>query len=179
MPSVPNLTGRWTGFYSQHGHERPIRAELVQNGDRLTGTMTDAETECETTVFEMASEAGLPPGADEQIEGKLREAFPEAPRGPIRAAWRLPAESVLVGSVRAGVVQFRKTYQGQSFSGYRIGDQRVGITRPGHRVNYRGEVDAGGTVIEGRWWVEADGSGVLPGQGGFRLERSPAPSASL
>jgi hypothetical protein len=79
-----NVTGRWAGNYFQHGRPRPIVADLVQAGERLTGSMRDGVTDSESSVTELASEAGLPPGGDEQIVDRLRRMFPDAPATPIR-----------------------------------------------------------------------------------------------
>src|SRR3990172_7287879 len=69
MPQNPiDLTGQWEGHYQQHDVKYPIRATLEQHGDRLTGTMQDGVTEFTRSVFDAALLAGLPPGADEQIE---------------------------------------------------------------------------------------------------------------
>jgi hypothetical protein len=45
--------------------------------------------------LEVAAEAGLAPGADEQIEANLRKQFANAPTAPIRYVTHLPPESVL------------------------------------------------------------------------------------
>ena len=29
-----NLSGHWTGYYTQHDHQRPISADLAQDGDK-------------------------------------------------------------------------------------------------------------------------------------------------
>jgi hypothetical protein len=103
MPSNMNLTGRWDGDYYQHDRPHPILAELVQAGEQLTGSMRDGETDTASSVFDVAFEAGLPPGADEQIVARIREAFPDAPATPIRYVTHLPPESDLVGWVRAAL----------------------------------------------------------------------------
>jgi hypothetical protein len=167
MAQPVDLTGRWAGHYQQHGHAHPLAAELTQTGDRLTGTMRDEETTFESSVFEAAMEAGLPPGADEQIIIRLRGLFPESPRAPVRSATELPATSVLEGTVRGRTVSFLKTYEGEHFSGYRVGDQRVGVMIPRHEVHYQGHVSDDGTAFEGRWWIEPG-----PELGGRRTEGS-------
>jgi hypothetical protein len=87
--SIP-LTGRWVGHYVQGGQKYPITADLVQVGQRLSGSMQDGHPDRECSTFEAACEAGLPPGADEQIEMGLREMVPDAPAGPIRYVSHLP-----------------------------------------------------------------------------------------
>ena len=164
MAQTLDLTGRWAGHYWQRGRAHPITAELTQAGERLTGTMRDAETEFEKSVFEAAAEAGLPPGADEQIVAGLREMLPDA-RGPVRSTTRLPATSVLEGDVRGRTVSFRKTYQGEHFAGFRVGDREVGVVLEGHVVHYRGQVNDAGTAVEGQWWIDPP-----PGRGGRRAE---------
>jgi hypothetical protein len=118
--------------------------------------MCDGHPDGEYSLFEVAQEAGLPPGADEQIEVKLREALPDAPAGPIRYVSHLPSGSVLEGRCKGPVVYFLKTYQWNSFSGYKAGDRLLGIQKEGHAVHYEGRLSPDGLVIEGRWWIEAD-----------------------
>jgi hypothetical protein len=157
MPESLNVTGHWTGHYTQRDQRRAIAAELTQQGAELRGRMRDVETVFERSVFEVAAEGGLPPGADEQIVAHLRRQFPDDPRAPIRAASTVPPDSLLAGSVRGHTVAFLKTYQGEAFTGFQVGGQRVGITVTGHAVYYHGEVSADGETIEGTWWIDPDG----------------------
>jgi hypothetical protein len=172
MPSAIDLTGRWLGHYAQHGREHPIWADLVQEGTRLSGSMRDGQPDRESSVFEAALDAGLPPGADEQIEAKLRQALPDAPRGPIRYVSHLPPESVLTGRCSGDVVSFLKTYQGTSFGGYKVGDRLVGVEVAGHGVHYEGRLSPDGQVIDGRWWIDANPAlGTPRTDGYFSLRR--------
>ena len=167
-----NLTGTWVGDYSQHSRSSPITAELVQSGDRLTGSMRDGEPDRTSTVFEVAAEAGLPPGADEQIVARLRESFPDAPSSEIRYVTHLPPESALEGRVRGSTVTFLKTYRGDHFSGYKVGDRLVGHRVSGHAVQYSGRLSPDGMEIEGRWWIDPDPeSGGIRAEGSFLLRR--------
>jgi hypothetical protein len=165
------MTGTWIGHYTQHGRSHPITAELTQVGTRLTGTMHDSDTESERSVFETAAEAGLPPGADEEIVLGLRKMFVDAPQAPVRCAALLPAESRLEGEVRDRTVSFLKTYQGEHFTGFRVGDRYVGAVIEGHQVHYRGELSRDGTSIEGRWWIAPPTEGGVRTEGGFLLRR--------
>jgi hypothetical protein len=149
-----DLTGWWDGSYYQHDRAHPISAELVQTGEHLTGSMRDEETDASSSVFDVAFEAGLPPGADEQIVARLREAFPDAPATPIRYLTHLPSESALEGSIRGSSLSFLKTYQGTHYGGFAIGDRLVGHLTENHAVHYRGELSADGSEIEGRWWID-------------------------
>jgi hypothetical protein len=151
-----DITGRWAGAYSQHGREHAITAIFAQFDEHLQGKMTDAETEFEQSVFDAAFEAGLPPGADEQIVAELRKQYPDAPRGPIRAASRVPEFSVLEGSVEGRTVRFTKRYLGDHFSGWKIGDRLVGKTDEATLVSYSGTLSVDGNLLEGRWWVAGD-----------------------
>ena len=144
-----NLTGTWVGDYSQHSRPSPITAELVHSGDRLTGSMWDGTPDRTSTVFEVAAEEGLPPGADEQIVARLREMFPDAPSSEIRYVTHLPPESALEGRVRGSTVTFLKTYRGDHFSGYKVGDRLVGHRVSGHAVQYSGRLSPDGMEIEG------------------------------
>jgi hypothetical protein len=174
MSSSTNLTGRWRGHYLQHGQERPITADLLHRGDRLSGTMCDGHPDSEYSLFELAQHAGLPPGADEQIELQLRQTLPDAPAGPIRYVSHLPSGSVLEGQCKGPVVAFLKTYQGTSFSGYKAGDRLVGTERKGHSVHYEGRLSPDGLAIEGRWWIDADPrAGTLRAEGLFSLRHQP------
>jgi hypothetical protein len=172
MPSS-DLSGRWVGCYRQQGREYPITADFAHAGDHLSGSMRDGHPDRECSVFEAAADAGLPPGADEQIEARLREMVPDRGSGPIRYVSQLPPESILEGRCTGRTVRFRKTYRGTSFGGYRVGEQFVGIRRAGHDVEYEGLLSADGLVIEGRWWIDADpGGGVRRSEGEFRLRSS-------
>jgi hypothetical protein len=119
MSSPLKLTGRWLGHYLQRGQKYPITADLVQAGQRLSGSMHDGHPDRECSLFEAACEDGLAPGADEQIEARLRAMVPDAPAGPVRRVSHLPAASVLEGVRRGQAVSFLKTYQGASFGGYK------------------------------------------------------------
>jgi hypothetical protein len=174
MSSSRDLTGRWLGHYLQHGQERPITADLHHIGERLSGTMCDGHPDSEYSLFEVAQQAGLQPGADEQIEVMLRQALPDAPAGPIRYVSYLPSGSVLEGWCKGPIVYFLKTYQGDSFSGYKAGDQLLGIQKEGHVVHYEGHLSPDGLVIEGRWWIDADSEyGTRRTEGVFLLRRQP------
>jgi hypothetical protein len=167
-----NLSGRWEGFYSQHNRPHPISLELVQEGDQLSGSMRDRETDRESSVFEAAMDAGLPPGADEQIVARLGQMFPDAAADSIRYVSHLPAESSIEGWVRGDVVYFLKTYSGTHMGGYKVGEQLVGQVIESHCVHYQGKLAQGGNVIEGRWWIESEGGqGVARNEGSFEFKR--------
>jgi hypothetical protein len=167
-----NVTGHWTGHYLQRDEQRPITADLIQTGDRLTGTMSDGHTDQESTLFDLALAAGLPPGSDEQLELKIRGAFPKTPIGPVRYVSHLPSNSLLEGRCKNQVISFIKTYQGACFSGYRAGDQVIGVEKDGHAVHYEGRFSADGLEIDGRWWIDADREHGAPRtEGLFSLRR--------
>jgi hypothetical protein len=170
MPEA--LTGRWVGHYVQRGQQRGIAAEFRQSGSLLTGTMRDVQTEFEMSLFEMAAEAGWPPGADEQLGTAMRDQFPESTGESIRWAYSLPADSEIEGQVRDGTVSFLKSYRGESFHGFRVGERRVGETTPGHGVNYQGRLSVDGNTLEGTWWIEAKSEqGTRRTEGMFLLRR--------
>jgi hypothetical protein len=150
-------------------------ADLAQAGGRLTGSMTDGETDIEQSVTEVALEANLPPGGDEQIVDRLRRLFPDAPATPIRYVAHLPSDSELQGWVKGAEVYFLKTYLGTHYGGYRIGDKLVGFQHAGHIVHYHGRVSSDGEEIEGKWSIDADpGRGSARAEGSFTLKRHPA-----
>jgi hypothetical protein len=174
MSSHPTLTGRWTGHYLQGGNQRPIMADLIQQGSDLRGSMEDGQPDSEVSLFEAAMQAGLPPGGDEAIDAHLRKMIPGAPAGPIRYVTHLPAQSRLEGSCSGRVVSFTKSYLGTSYSGYKVGDKMVGAEHEGHAVCYRGELSRDGLVIEGRWWIDGDPErGTKRAEGLFSLRREP------
>src|SRR5262245_23208393 len=166
--SAQALTGRWTGYYVQKDQRRAIAADLVQRNDLLEGAMHDLQTRFEMSVYEMAAECGLPPGADEQIVEKLRQEFADQAKAPIRALMTLPDDSTVSGSVRGRSVYFRKTYTGEAFSGYSVGTKEVGVRVKGHCVHYRGTLSDDGQLLEGTWWIEADvKKGLRRSEGSF------------
>jgi hypothetical protein len=134
--------------------------------------MRDGHPDRECSAFEAACEAGLPPGADEQIEAQLRAMVPDAPAGPIRYVSHLPRASVLEGRRRGPTVRFLKTYQGTSFGGYKVGDKLVGVQKDGHAVHYEGQLSPDGLVLEGRWSIDPDPTfGTPRAEGLFTLRR--------
>jgi hypothetical protein len=156
MEPAVNLTGRWVGHYLQRDQQRPIMADLVQTGRCLSGTMRDGHLEGDCSVFEAAFHAGLPPGADEQIVAQIRALVPDARSGPVRCVHQLPPDSVLEGWCDGRTVYFLKTYQGISFSGYQVGDRRLGVEKADHAVHYEGQLSPDGLRIEGRWSIDPD-----------------------
>jgi hypothetical protein len=172
MSRETNVTDRWAGHYLLHGHSWPINAELVQAGERLTGSMRDGVTDKEYSVTELALEAGLPPGGDEQIVDRLRRMFPDAPATEVRYVTHLPPDSALQGWVKGPEVYFKKTYEGTHYGGYQIGDKLVGFEKESHVVHYGGRVTVDGQQIEGKWWIEnKPGDGTRRAEGSFTLRR--------
>ena len=167
-----SLSGQWTGIYFQHDRPHPIALEVVQDGERLTGLMRDGHTDRESSVFQVAAEAGLPPGADEQIVAQLHELFPDTPADSIRYVSHLPSESPIEGWVDGPTVYFLKTYEGAHFGGYKVGDRIVGHLVESHAVHYKGKLSSDGRAIEGRWWIETESEpGGAKNEGSFLLER--------
>jgi hypothetical protein len=148
-----NITGRWIGSYRQHERDNPITAIFAQVDGNLQGKMTDGITKVDQSVFDAAFEAGLPPGADEQIVVLLRKEFPDAPRTPIRAQSNIPEFSTLEGEIRGRDVRFLKEYIGDHFNGWLVGDKLIGTTIADHSVQYAGTLSEDGKSIEGRWTV--------------------------
>jgi hypothetical protein len=172
MEEAMNITGQWTGNYYQNGRARPIVADLVQAGERLTGSMRDGVTDTECSVTELALKAGLPPGGDEQIVDRLRRMFPDAPATEVRYVTHLSADSALKGWVDGPEVYFKKTYKGSHYGGYQIGDKLVGFEKESHVVHYGGRVNSDGQEIEGKWWIEdAPGDATRRTEGAFTLRR--------
>ena len=173
--STANLTGRWTGHYIHWGDEHPITADLFQEGKNLSGSMVDGQCDKEYSLFQVAAEAGLPPGADEEIEAAIRRIVPDATADPVRYVSHLPNQSILKGACKGRTVYFLKTYQGKAFSGHRIGDRFLGMEKEGHKVHYEGQLSPDDCEIDGRWWIEADPKGgTARTEGLFILRRSDA-----
>ena len=166
------LTGEWVGYYKQRGRQRGISASIVQDGDQISGTMTDTETDVEVPLPDAVREAALPPGADETIDKQVREAIPGETGEKVRAKSVLPSESSLSGTVDGNNIWFVKAYQGQHFVGYRLGEKAVGQVIEQHSVEYFGQVLKGGTVIEGRWVICESAAPAALSQGSFRLQKS-------
>jgi len=134
--------------------------------------MRDGVTDSEYSVTEVALEAGLPPGGDEQIVDRLRRMFPDAPATPVRYVTHLPPDSVLQGWVKGLEVYFLKAYEGTHYGGYQIGDKVVGFQKAAHVVHYGGHVSPDGEEIEGKWWIEeTPGHGPRRAEGSFTLRR--------
>lgn len=170
MATHESLSGRWTGHYYQHDQLHPIEAELVQKGATLAGLMRDLMTDRDASVFEAAAEAGLPPGADEQIVAKIRAMVPEETGGQVRFITHLPTDSLLEGTVEGRNVKFLKSYQGVAFNGYRLGESLVVNEHLGLAVHYEGRLSLDGGKIEGSWWIDANREmGVKRVHGEFTL----------
>jgi hypothetical protein len=172
LASSFDLTGSWAGHYIQREQEHPINVELIQKEQTLSGSMRDGQSEFDYSVSELAFEAGLPPGADEQIEANIRAHVSSSPASPIRYIQQLPQESVIVGVCAGSRVDFVKTYKGTSSSGFKVGDQFLGFQKSGHAVHYRGELSRDGRTIEGWWSIDPDPSlGSRRAEGTFVLRR--------
>jgi hypothetical protein len=172
MSSRENLTGRWVGHYDQRGKEYPVSADLVQDGVNLAGSMRDGQPDRDCSLFEATVEAGLPPGADEQIDANLRALIPDAPSTAIRSLSHLPPDSQIAGRCEGRLVSFVKSYIGTTFSGFKVGDKIVGMESEGHAVQYQGKLSSDGLQVEGRWWIEADFKrGTHRSEGFFILRR--------
>jgi hypothetical protein len=177
MTDPRDLSGHWEGFYIQHGRERPVSADLTQDGDHLAGEMRDEELVFETSVAEMAMEEGLPPGADERIVEQVRSLLPGGGALPVHAEVLVPPRADVEGEVAGDAVRFTKTYRGLFFAGYRIGDLRVGVGGEDQEVQYRGRISPDGREIEGRWLLpESAARGLLRPEGGFVLRRVGEPN---
>jgi hypothetical protein len=149
------LTGRWTGQYFSHGQGRQITVDLMHEEKRITGSMRDEETDFEEPLFDMAAKIGFPPGADEQIAAHVRRLLPQGGSEPVRCVSRLPSLSVLEGKCQGRIISFIKTYQGEAFSGFRMGDQFLGQKKDRHAVRYEGKLSGDGMTIEGQWHIPA------------------------
>jgi hypothetical protein len=170
MPIEQSLTGKWVGEYFQHDQRRPITAVLLQEGEVLTGSMSDGEPEHESSLSDLMAWSGEAPGADEQIAAKIREIFPDTEATPIRYFTQLPPISTLKGWIRDSHVYFLKCYEGPSVGGYKVGDQILGRQFENHSVEYSGKLRPDGVEIEGHWWIDGNADeGIRRTEGSFVL----------
>ncbi len=51
MAKATNLSGHCDGNYYQHNSAHPLSLELIQEGERLTGSMRDGKTDKEIRLF--------------------------------------------------------------------------------------------------------------------------------
>jgi hypothetical protein len=163
MSRTNDLTGEWSGSYSQAGTRKAIRATLEQSGNRLSGQMTDVERVTEKSLFESVAASGLPPGADEAIAAQIHELIPNEPIGPITVVSILPEFASIKGGVNVPFVSFTKAYLEPSVWEYRMGNSSVKRTSPPHEVAYSGRISDDGGMISGQWHIvthqgRADGS---------------------
>jgi hypothetical protein len=171
MSEAFDLTGAWEGLYTQHDQQRPLSAQWVQQGNVLTGTMTDGCTEFAASISEIAMREGLPPGADEQIVEQIRADHPDAPLGRVMAETRLPAHSKIEGELEGRNLRFVKTYQGEHLAGFSFGGIRKLQKVEGHEVYYQGKVSPAGNEIEGRWQILGADAQPIRAEGWFYLKR--------
>jgi hypothetical protein len=170
------LTGKWVGHYTQHDSVRPISAEFAHKGPRLIGFMNDACTMIEGSVTDLMVEQQMPPGADERIVARIRSMCPGLERFPVRTLIEVPPLSTLDGQFERGRIEFVKTYRGEFFAGYQIGERRIGLRGVDQEVVYQGLLDAAGTQITGHWRVAGirkAGSFSHRSTGSFVLRRVP------
>jgi len=166
-----SLSGEWHGHYTQHDMQKRIVATFTQDGDRIFGHMADADTVTEQSLYDAVAGAGLPPGADEQIAEQIRAAIPNAATGPIKTRSILPEESKLEGTVSGKFVRFTKSYQGETFHSYEIGEKGIGQKFPGHSVEYSGRLSQDRKTISGKWTIYQSEAPRGFIDGGFELCR--------
>jgi len=156
---------------------RRITAEFTHDASRLLGFMSDACTRIEGNVSDLMVEQQMPPGTDERIVARIRSMCPGLDAYPVKTLIEIPPLSTIVGQVERTRVEFRKTYRGEFFAGYQVGDRRIGLRGTDQEVIYHGRLNADGTEITGRWRVEnigKAGSFSHRSTGSFVLRRAPA-----
>jgi hypothetical protein len=147
------LSGRWDGHYTQHDAAREISAEFTHSGPKLVGFMNDFCTMIEGSVDDFVLEQRMPPGSDERIVARIRSMCPGLERFPVRTLVELPPLSTIAGRVERTRIEFVKTYRGEHFAGYQVGDRRIGLRGSDQEIVYQGLLNASGTEIHGRWRV--------------------------
>jgi hypothetical protein len=168
-----DIDGVWTGAYTHARTRCGVTVRFALSGGELRGSMTDAVSLHEHTLADLRAHHGLTDEQAEAIVAALREHVPEAEAWEVVSVSRLPPAAELTGYVHGSVVRFRKQYQGLSWTGWRVGAYLVGAERPGHAVEYEGEVSDDGGRIAGRWWIPANPAlGFQDAEGTFELRRS-------
>jgi hypothetical protein len=147
------LSGRWDGHYTQHDATRKISAEFTHCGPKLLGFMNDSCTIIEGSVGDLVVQQRMPPGSDERIVARIRSMCPGLEKFPVRTLVELPPLSTIAGRVERTRVEFVKTYRGEHFAGYQVGDRRIGLRGIDQEIVYQGVLNAFGTEIHGRWRV--------------------------
>ncbi|HEX4609749.1 MAG TPA: hypothetical protein VH092_16235 [Urbifossiella sp.] len=171
-----DIDGVWTGFYTHSRRRFGITARFAPTGRNLRGAMTDAVLVHEYTLSDLRADHGLTGEQADAILAAIRVHVPQAEADHIVSVRRLPQAAELNGYVHGAVVRFRKQYQGECWGGWRVewrfGPQTFGDERPGHAVEYEGELSADGNRIGGRWWIPANAAADDPGaEGTFELRR--------
>jgi hypothetical protein len=161
-----DLTGRWTGFYrhiSEGMPPFPIVAELIQDGNRLSGEMYDQITEVSDTLerFLDVRRAEIPPMQTLQLEETIRLLGSRT----MLVTYRMPDTSDIVGTIHGDQVAFTKSYRGAVVYEATIdGDPFKSKEVTGHKVCYSGRLESEGGFLSGRWIVWRRGflSRLLP-----------------
>jgi hypothetical protein len=145
--------------------------------------MNDACTVIEGSVGDLVVEQRMPPGSDERIVARIRSMCPGLEKLPVRTLVEIPPLSTIVGRVQEARIEFVKTYRGEHFAGYQVGDRRIGLRGTDQEVLYQGLLNGSGTEIHGRWQVASirkAGSFSHRSTGTFVLRRvTPMAPASL
>jgi len=159
-----DLTGAWSGHYEQHGGRHGITMRVAQRGQSFVGEMRDADTVLASRETMLALPAANGGGAEAEGEAEVLSTLPE--------------RSIGKGHGPERVVVFVKQYQGKSTTSIRIRDRKAKtFEAPGHRVVYRGTLDATGSVLSGTWQIPVPTGGPTL-RGRFVLHRaSPAPTS--
>ena len=143
---IPDLAGHWAGHYLQEGQSHPIAMEVIQDGERIRGTMRDRDT--------LAISDG---SSDRELVEVLDEIFQSPGGDPIEVLSNLPALSTLEGHIDGKTVYFLKRYQGSHSFHIWQGDNELQVDLGEHRVHYRGTTDDCCAKIRGEWWIEDEG----------------------
>jgi len=164
-----SLSGTWIGHYEQRGMKSRIKALLRQEGETITGEMTDLEVESVMTLSDYTAGLGMPPGTDEEMARQIRAALPDAPKGEIHVRSVLPPSSTISGKRSGASVRFVKTYQGPCLHPLEIGNQALEQSAHGHSIDYMGRISEDETRITGRWHIA--GAPGFTNEGDFELTR--------
>jgi hypothetical protein len=138
--------------------------------------MTDSCTEYEGSVADLMLEQDMPPGFDERVVARIRSMCPGLEAFPVRTLVELPPLSIIEGEVEDRQIRFLKTYQGEFFAGYRVGDRRVVVRGMDQEVQFHGVLNVSATEIVGSWRLEGirqAGSFSHRSTGAFLLRRIP------
>ncbi|MGB3967812.1 MAG: hypothetical protein WBO45_13855, partial [Planctomycetota bacterium] len=150
--------------YQQNGGRHGITMQVVQRGQSFVGSMRDADTVLASRARMQQEPAGGGKGRTAEVD----------------VLSTLPEHSTIEGEVEGRLVEFVKSYQGKSSTSvWGPGGKSMTVESPGHRVHYRGTLDATGSVLRGVWRIRPREADDEPLRDQFELRRRGTGTASF